>query len=147
MRLRTTMGALSVQEIDRRHQDDDRDELQQHAHPHELLRRMGRAAAQHVGEAEQQYDRDGADGYVGPNIRGHASYIAFDRTGRQPAPFYNARALCSDPAMRKKDATRRKPRTIAAQGLGGIDPTTKAVVPPVHISTTFLRDPDNQYRS
>jgi cystathionine gamma-synthase len=49
--------------------------------------------------------------------------------------------------MRKKDATRRKPRTIAAQGLGGIDPTTKAVVPPVHVATTFLRDPDNQYRS
>jgi cystathionine gamma-synthase len=49
--------------------------------------------------------------------------------------------------MRKKNATTCKPRTIAAQALGGIDPTTKAVVPPVHVATTFLRDPDNQYRS
>jgi len=40
-----------------------------------------------------------------------------------------------------------KPRTIAAQALGGIEPVTKAVVPPVHVTTTFVRDPDNQYRS
>ena len=40
-----------------------------------------------------------------------------------------------------------KPRTIAAQALGRIDPTTKAVVPPLHLATTFLRDPDNQWRS
>src|SRR5262245_12513800 len=40
-----------------------------------------------------------------------------------------------------------KPRTIAAQGLGGIEPVTKALVPPVHVATTFIRDPDNQYRS
>ncbi|HLH89913.1 MAG TPA: PLP-dependent aspartate aminotransferase family protein [Xanthobacteraceae bacterium] len=49
--------------------------------------------------------------------------------------------------MRKKDATSRKPRTIAAQGLGGVEPATRAVVPPVHVATTFVRDPDNQYRS
>jgi cystathionine gamma-synthase len=40
-----------------------------------------------------------------------------------------------------------KPRTIAAQALGGIEPVTKALVPPVHVATTFIRDPDNQYRS
>src|ERR1700674_4172784 len=40
-----------------------------------------------------------------------------------------------------------KPRTIAAQALGSIEPTTKAVVPPVHVATTFVRDPDNQYRA
>src|SRR5713101_8277489 len=40
-----------------------------------------------------------------------------------------------------------KPRTLAAQGLGLVDPATKAVVPPVHLATTFVRDPDNQYRS
>jgi cystathionine gamma-synthase len=40
-----------------------------------------------------------------------------------------------------------KPRTLAAQALGLIEPTTKAVVPPVHLATTFVRDPDNQYRS
>ncbi|HEY7302052.1 MAG TPA: aminotransferase class I/II-fold pyridoxal phosphate-dependent enzyme [Xanthobacteraceae bacterium] len=40
-----------------------------------------------------------------------------------------------------------KPRTIAAQALGTIDPLTRAVVPPLHVSTTFIRDPDNQYRA
>jgi cystathionine gamma-synthase len=40
-----------------------------------------------------------------------------------------------------------KPRTIAAQALGSIDPLTRAVVPPLHLSTTFVRDPDNQYRA
>jgi cystathionine gamma-synthase len=38
-------------------------------------------------------------------------------------------------------------RTIAAQALGVIEPVTKAVVTPVHMATTFIRDPDNQYRS
>ena len=40
-----------------------------------------------------------------------------------------------------------KPATLAAQALGWIDPTTRAVVPPIHPATTFERDPDNQYRS
>ena len=40
-----------------------------------------------------------------------------------------------------------RPRTVAAQALGTIEPATKAVVPPVHVATTFIRDPDNQYRS
>lgn len=40
-----------------------------------------------------------------------------------------------------------KPRTLAVQALGADDPATKAVVPPVHVATTFIRDPDNQYRS
>ncbi len=44
-------------------------------------------------------------------------------------------------------APRWKPKTIAAQALGTIDPLTKAVVPPLHATTTYLRDPDNQYRS
>lgn len=39
------------------------------------------------------------------------------------------------------------PRTLAAQALGRIDPVTRAVVPPLHLSTTYLRDPDNAYRS
>jgi cystathionine gamma-synthase len=40
-----------------------------------------------------------------------------------------------------------KARTIVAQALGWVDQVTKAVVPPVHVATTFVRDPDNQYRS
>lgn len=39
------------------------------------------------------------------------------------------------------------PDTIAAQGLGWIDEPTRAITPPLHVSTTYLRDPDNQYRS
>jgi len=37
-----------------------------------------------------------------------------------------------------------KARTIVAQALGWVDHVTKAVVPPVHVATTFVRDPDNQ---
>src|SRR6266508_3917015 len=40
-----------------------------------------------------------------------------------------------------------KPRTIAAQALGAIEPGTRGVALPVHVSTTFIRDPDNQYRT
>ena len=39
------------------------------------------------------------------------------------------------------------PETLCAQALGWIDATTKALVPPVHMSTTYERDPDNEYRS
>ena len=38
-------------------------------------------------------------------------------------------------------------RTLAAQALGTVEPATGAVVPPVHMATTFVRDPDNQYRT
>ena len=40
-----------------------------------------------------------------------------------------------------------KPRTLLAQALGKIDPLSRAIVPPIHVSTTYQRDPDNQYRS
>ncbi|MBX6324124.1 MAG: PLP-dependent transferase [Rhodospirillaceae bacterium] len=36
-----------------------------------------------------------------------------------------------------------KPETLAAQALGWIEPTTRAVVPPVHVATTFERAADN----
>jgi cystathionine gamma-synthase len=39
-----------------------------------------------------------------------------------------------------------QPATLAAQGLGWVDETTGGVVMPMHTATTFLRDPDNQYR-
>ncbi len=39
------------------------------------------------------------------------------------------------------------PDSVAAQALGWIDETTRAIVPPIHVSTTYLRDPDNEYRS
>ncbi|KPF50362.1 cystathionine gamma-synthase [beta proteobacterium AAP121] len=39
------------------------------------------------------------------------------------------------------------PDSIAAQALGWIDEATRAITPPIHVSSTYLRDPDNQYRS
>jgi cystathionine gamma-synthase len=51
--------------------------------------------------------------------------------------------------MSDKDRPLRSlsPETRAAQALGWIDQQTKAVAPPIHLSSTFERDPDNQYRS
>ena len=43
-------------------------------------------------------------------------------------------------------AGRLDPGLVAA-ALGGIDEASRAVVPPIHVATTFVRDPDNQYRS
>ncbi len=40
-----------------------------------------------------------------------------------------------------------KPESIAAQALGWVDEKTRAIAPPIHTSTTFIRDADNQYRS
>lgn len=48
------------------------------------------------------------------------------------------------PASQPKNWT---PRTLAAQAMGKVDEPTRGVVPPIHVTTTFLRDPDNQYRS
>src|SRR5436190_9256615 len=38
------------------------------------------------------------------------------------------------------------PETVAAQAGGAMDEETGGIVPPLHVATTFLRDPDNQYR-
>src|SRR5262249_7007613 len=63
----------------------------------------------------------------------------------------NARRLWCDPreesVMDERTRPTLQPRTLVAQALGAIEPTTKAVVPPGHVGTTFIRDPDNQYRS
>jgi len=40
-----------------------------------------------------------------------------------------------------------KPESIAAQALGWVDEKTRGIVAPIHTSTTFIRDADNQYRS
>ncbi len=43
--------------------------------------------------------------------------------------------------------TNAKPATLAAQALGWVDEQTRAIAPPLHLSSTFLRDEDNLYRS
>ncbi len=45
------------------------------------------------------------------------------------------------------DPKKVKPESIAAQALGWVDEATRAITPPIHVSSTYLRDPDNQYRS
>jgi cystathionine gamma-synthase len=45
------------------------------------------------------------------------------------------------------DSKRHRKATLAAQGLGWIDEATKAIIPPVYFATTYIRDPDNQYRT
>jgi cystathionine gamma-synthase len=37
--------------------------------------------------------------------------------------------------------------SLLAQAMGKIDEASRAVTPPIHVSSTFIRDPDNQYRS
>jgi cystathionine gamma-synthase len=39
------------------------------------------------------------------------------------------------------------PETIAAQALGWVDDATCAIVPPIHVATTFEREADNSFRS
>src|SRR5476649_94800 len=48
---------------------------------------------------------------------------------------------------RMTDNPKMKPATVAAQALGWIDEKTRAVSPSIQPSSTFIRDPDNQYRS
>ena len=38
-----------------------------------------------------------------------------------------------------------KIETIAARAPDAVDPATGAVAPPIHLSTTFERDPDGEY--
>src|SRR5690554_1000112 len=56
-------------------------------------------------------------------------------SGRHPS--YNR-------SMPEDDVT---PETLTAQALGWVDERTRAITPPIHVSSTFLRDADNQYRS
>jgi cystathionine gamma-synthase len=38
-------------------------------------------------------------------------------------------------------------RSLAAQAMGTVDPLTKAIVLPIHVATTYIRDEDNAYSS
>jgi cystathionine gamma-synthase len=38
-------------------------------------------------------------------------------------------------------------RSLTAQAMGHVDPVTRAVVMPIHVSTTYIRDEDNAYSS
>jgi cystathionine gamma-synthase len=49
--------------------------------------------------------------------------------------------------MRDMSDRKMNPASLAAQALGWVDDKTKAIVEPLHLSTTYIRDADNQYRS
>jgi cystathionine gamma-synthase len=52
------------------------------------------------------------------------------------------------PTDTQPDGTPAFARTsLAAQAMGRVEPETRAVVMPLHVSTTFIRDPDNGYSS
>ncbi|MBM6593423.1 trans-sulfuration enzyme family protein [Microvirga pudoricolor] len=44
-------------------------------------------------------------------------------------------------------SSRWSKRSLAAQAMGHVDPVTKAVVMPIHVATTYIRDEDNAYSS
>ena len=65
---------------DRQHDNDDGDELQQHAKPHEFLRCVARASAHHINQTKEEHHRDGADGDRDCNVRheiGHEQRPSF----------------------------------------------------------------------
>jgi cystathionine gamma-synthase len=39
------------------------------------------------------------------------------------------------------------PRTLAASALGACEPTTRALTPPIHVATTYIRGEDSSYNS
>ncbi|MFI4995422.1 MAG: trans-sulfuration enzyme family protein [Hyphomicrobiales bacterium] len=55
--------------------------------------------------------------------------------------------MTEDASRSRANDRRLSPRTLAVQAMGSVDPVTKALVMPLHMATTYLRDPDNQYRS
>ena len=67
-----------------------------------------------------------------------------DRGGRRGG---KRRAEAAQGSRAMSEPRALSPRTLAAQALGRIDEQTRAVVPPIHLATTFERDPDNLYRS
>src|ERR1700736_3972187 len=75
-----------------------------------------------------------------------ASYHPAGTVAIAPTPRQGSDAV-GEAAMNDDPGPNLQPRTLAAQALGGIEPATKAVVPPVHVATTYIRDPDNQYRA
>ncbi|MFD0934630.1 trans-sulfuration enzyme family protein, partial [Methylobacterium trifolii] len=64
-------------------------------------------------------------------------------------PQPNAPDTSADAAPPPDDPIRSglSKKTLAAQAMGHVDPVTRAVVAPLHLSTTFIRDPDNAYSS
>jgi hypothetical protein len=70
-----SLSLLFRHDPDRDHDNDDGDELQQHAKPHELLRCVARAPAHHIDETKEEHHRDGADGEQNNDITQQRRYF------------------------------------------------------------------------
>jgi cystathionine gamma-synthase len=66
--------------------------------------------------------------------------------GRPNGKARSAGAAAPLTPSKRNGADELRPETIAAQAGGGADAATGAIVPPLHMATTFVRDTDNQYR-
>jgi cystathionine gamma-synthase len=65
--------------------------------------------------------------------------------GKAPAPMVD-NSVRRDANSRPNAPKGLHPETLAAQAGGAVDGATGAIVPPIHLATTFIRDADNQYR-
>ncbi|HEU4380519.1 MAG TPA: PLP-dependent aspartate aminotransferase family protein [Hyphomicrobiaceae bacterium] len=80
---------------------------------------------------------------IGPKrARGVVSSTAGEKVARLSGRVAHGVAPSTD----RVPLHRPRPETIAAQAGGVVDAATGAVVPPIHVATTFVRDADNQYR-
>jgi cystathionine gamma-synthase len=83
-----------------------------------------------------------ADGFVhGGRKSGRIQHVHGKSNGR-PCDVAGDRRV----QRRRSALATLRPETIAAQAGGAVDAGTGAIVPPIHIATTFVRDEDNQYR-
>jgi cystathionine gamma-synthase len=79
------------------------------------------------------------------NATGPAAARVTFVNGRAPVPAAG-NALRRDADKRPNALKGLHSETLAAQAGGAVDGATGAIVPPIHMATTFIRDADNQYR-
>src|SRR5437868_10650828 len=76
--------------------------------------------------------------------------MAVNRSARFQCPASSASAHASNlrSGIPMSEIEKRwHPATAAAHALGWEDAVTKSLIPPIHLTSTYIRDPDNQYRS
>jgi cystathionine gamma-synthase len=68
------------------------------------------------------------------------------RSGQSAEPPRNGVVTSSAASAAPRGPRTLRPETIAVQAGRAEDTRTGAIVPPIHVATTFVRDADNQYR-
>jgi cystathionine gamma-synthase len=92
----------------------------------------------------RKFNQNWSEDLLSPRTNGrtHAATLH----GKTPAGITGNAAVPSSAGVSPGHPARLKPETIAAQAGGAVDASTGAIVPPIHVATTFVRDADNQYR-